>query len=221
MKETAFITGAGGTLGQAVSRRLAETHRHIILHDAELAALEPLYDRIERETRCEPILFPLNFRLAGAGEFMQLEQALAEHGEPVDTLVLNAAALPAFTPLSHFDPTQWYEVLQVNLNAHFHILQAVLPHLGEGAEVLLISDALLNNPQPFGGAYAVAKAGLEQLIRTLQAERDDLNCRIERVGAFQGPWRQRLFPGADNSKLPTAEAVAEQLVSGKDRENTH
>ena len=208
MKNTAFITGAGGTLGQALSCLLAKNHRHIILHDAQLAQLEPLYDLIEAESDCAPILFPLDFRLAGAGEFQQLEQALAEHAEPIDTLVLNAASLPAFTPLSHFDPAQWYEVVQVNLNAHFHILQAVLPHLSKGARVVLISDTLLDTPKPFGGAYAVAKAGLEQLIRTLQAERDDLDCRIERVGPFQGPWRQRLFPGADNSELPTAESIA-------------
>ena len=210
-KHTALITGAGGALGQALSLRLAQQHQHIVLHDADLPLLEPIYDHIETETDCEPAMFPLNFKLAGATEYQQLAQVLQEYNYQLDTLVFNAASLPAFTPLKYFDPTQWYEVLQVNLNAHFHVLQACLPVLSEKAEVLLISDEAIDLPKPYYGAYAVAKAGLETLIKLLQSEQEGLQCRIERVPPFQSPLRQHLFPGADHSSLPTAEQVATTL----------
>ncbi len=212
MKQTAFITGAGGALGRALSLKLARTHHQIILHDANLDLLNPVYDRIDSETDCEPALFPLDFKLAGANEFNQLSSALEENYSQIDTLVLNAATLPAFTPLEHFDPMQWYEVLQVNLNAHFHILQAALPLLKSGAEVIAISDEGIAQPKAYYGAYAVAKAGLEQLVRLLGTERDDLTCHIVRLPPFRGELRQRLFPGADNSTLPTAEQIASSIL---------
>ncbi len=211
MKQTAFITGAGGALGRALSLKLAETHRQIVLHDANLTLLEPVYDAIEAQDGCKPALFPLDFRQAGANEFNHLSQSLKENYSQIDTLVLNAATLPAFTPLEHFDPLQWYEVLQVNLNAHFHILQAALPLLKNGAEVIAISDEAIARPKAYYGAYAVAKAGLEQLVRLLDTERDDLTCRIVRLPPFQSDLRQRLFPGADNSTLPTAEQIVSTL----------
>ncbi len=212
MKQTALITGAGGTLGRALSLELAKTHQHIVLHDANLGLLEPVYDAIEAQGGCEPALFPLDFRQAGANEFNQLSQALEESYSQIDTLVLNAATLPAFTPLTHFEPAQWYEVLQVNLNAHFHILQAALPLLKSGAEVIAISDEAIEQPKAYYGAYAVAKAGLEQLVRLLKSERDDLNCHIKRLPPFQSALRQRLFPGADHQHLPTAEQIALSIL---------
>ncbi|HIQ41029.1 MAG TPA: SDR family NAD(P)-dependent oxidoreductase [Sulfurivirga caldicuralii] len=212
MKQTAFITGAGGALGHALSLKLAETHQHIVLHDANLSLLEPVYDAIEAAGQGQPALFPLDFRQAGANEFNQLAQALEENYAQIDTLVLNAASLPAFTPLAHFDPMQWYEVLQINLNAHFHILQATLPLLKSGAAVIAISDEAIAQPKAYYGAYAVAKAGLEQLIRLLSSERDDLTCRIVRLPPFQSDLRQRLFPGADNTRLPSAKEMAQRVL---------
>lgn len=211
-KHTALITGAGSALGRALSHRLAQTHQHLVLHDADLPLLESVYDEIEAQSTCQPAMFPLNFKLAGAAEYQQLAQALQEQGYRIDTLVLNAASLPAFTPLAHFDPAQWYEVLQVNLNAHFHVLQACIPVLVETAEVIAISDDALDAPKPYYGAYGVAKSGLETLIKLLQNEQETLKCRIERVPPFQSEMRLRLFPGADNSRLPTVEEIADQLL---------
>lgn len=84
--------------------------------------------------------------------------------------------------------------------------------LKSGAQVWIISDEALDAPNPFYGAYAVAKVGLEMLGKQLAAERDDITVRIERLPPFQSPMRQRLFPGADNSKLPTAQQVVEQRL---------
>ena len=212
MKRVGLITGAGGALGAALAQKLAGFHTHLVLHDVDLPSLEPVYDLIEAHTACEASLVPINFKTAGASEFMQLEEALRETYGQVDTLVLNAALLPAFTPIRHFDPVQWYEVMQVNLNAHFHVLQSVLSLMSDGGQIMLISDDALNTAPAYYGAYAVAKAGLEQLIRIVEVEHDTLTCHIERLPAFQSPMRQRLFPGADNSHLPTALDMAEGLA---------
>ena len=213
MKHVGLITGAGGALGAALAQKLAGFHTHLVLHDIDLPSLEPVYDLIEAHTACEASLVPINFKTAGASEFMQLEEALRETYGQVNTLILNAASLPAFTPVRHFDPVQWYEVLQVNLNAHFHVLQSVLPLMPDGGQIMLISDEALNTAPAYYGAYAVAKAGLEQLIRLVEVEHDALTCHIERLPPFQSPMRQRLFPGADNSHLPTALDIAEELAA--------
>jgi NAD(P)-dependent dehydrogenase (short-subunit alcohol dehydrogenase family) len=160
--------------------------------------------------------------LAGSAqaEFEQLQQGFTSFAS-LDGVFLNAGILPALTPIEHFDPLQWYEVIQTNLNANFHLIQTCLPKLqafnqpnnpANKAWLVAISDQAISQPQAYYGAYAVAKAGLEQLVKLTAKENDRIQGIIARLPPLAGHFRSKVFPGQPPCQNETVESAAERII---------
>jgi len=78
------------------------------------------------------------------------------------------------TPTDAFD-----ETLSGNLRGAFLASRALVPHLGEGASVVQVASGLAQHIRPGHGAYAMAKAGVLALTKTMAVElapRVRVNC---------------------------------------------
>ncbi|MBF6056915.1 MULTISPECIES: SDR family NAD(P)-dependent oxidoreductase [Thiomicrorhabdus] len=213
--KTYLITGAAKGLGRELSIQLYQAGHQLILLDKELKALNALYDELEdNEERIA--LYPIDLLGANIDDYKNMQAILMEaypHG--LDGVVLNAAILPAFTPIEHFDFGQWYEVLHTNLNANFHLIQQTLPllRISEDGKLCAISDRAIHEMPAYYGAYGVAKAGLEQLMRTVATENGASNIAfyLAQLPAFATESRGRLYPGENPYELTSAAAVAESI----------
>lgn len=217
--KTFVITGAAHGLGQALSRQLHQPNHQLILIDKDLKALNRLYDELEQDGWQNVYLFPMDLLGSAQQEFAQLSEGL-QGFEHIDGLILNAGILPALTPIEHFDAMQWYEVMQTNLNANFHLIQACLNSLKQAQcpWLVAISDQALGDqehrPQAYYGAYSVAKAGLEQLIRLTQTEHaQHFNSLIARLPAIAGHFRSKLYPGEPPCQNLEAEQAAQIIIA--------
>ncbi|MGC9387149.1 MAG: SDR family NAD(P)-dependent oxidoreductase [Hydrogenovibrio sp.] len=213
-----LITGAAEGLGRSLALALAQDDNQLILLDKNLGALNHLYDAIvaSETSRAEPALFPMDLLGANIDHYGQLQTALESEYGHLDGVFLNAAILPAFTPIEYFEFTQWYEVLHTNLNANFHLIQQTLPLLraaSAGQLVAMLDRNLEANPAYYG-AYGVAKAGLEQLMKTLATEnqKDKIRFYSVKLGAFQSNTRSRQFPSENPDTIPTSQAIAIELL---------
>jgi NAD(P)-dependent dehydrogenase (short-subunit alcohol dehydrogenase family) len=125
----------------------------------------------------------------------------------LDVVVLNAGTLgPSPLPrLSQLRLGDLRTTLEANLVAQLGIVQALLPHLRPGATIVAITSDAAVEPYEGWGAYAAAKAGLEQLAAVLGAERPDL--RVLRVdpGDMRTQMHQDAFPGEDIADRPRPE----------------
>ncbi|SFR49786.1 SDR family NAD(P)-dependent oxidoreductase [Thiomicrospira sp. ALE5] len=217
-QKTFLITGAAHGLGQALAKALHQQNHQLILIDKELKALNQLYDELAADNWGNVYLFPMDLAGSAQDEFMQLESGLAEFKQ-LDGVFLNAGILPALTPIEHFDPLQWYEVMQTNLNANFHLIQSCLPKLTAGhdkdnqAWLVAISDQAVQKPNAYYGAYAVAKAGLEQLIKLTAIENPAIKAIIAQLPPLAGHFRSKLFPGEPPCQNETVESAAERIVN--------
>ena len=200
-------------LGRALTIKLVNEGHQVILLDKEMQALNALYDQLDSK---HVALYPMNLLGANAEDYQTLQTVLTEQYGALDGVFLNAAILPAFTPIAHFDFKQWYEVLHTNLNANFHLIQMTLPLLNQSkvGKLVAISDENIVDHPAYYGAYGVAKAGLEQLMHTVAAEnRDHLaDCYIAKLKTFASETRGRLFPGENPTELPQAEEMADHLL---------
>lgn len=208
-----LITGAAMGLGQALTRQLVAAGHEVILLDKEFKALNALYDELDSDLVA---LYPMDLLGADVNDYQKLQDVLAENYGALDGVFLNAATLPAFTPIEHFDFMQWYEVLHTNLNANFHLTQMTLPLLNkaESGKLVAITDENIKLAPAYYGAYGVAKAGLEQLMRTVAEENRDRSAEIyvAKLKTFATDSRGRLFPGENPATLPKPSDMASHLL---------
>lgn len=211
--KTYLITGAAQGLGKELTKQLISDGNQVILLDKEMKALNKLYDELNSDLAA---LYPIDLLGANIEHYQQLQANIKEGYGHLDGVFLNAAILPAFTPIEHFDYTQWYEVLHTNLNANFHLIQQTLPLLkdSQAAKLVAITDQNITKQPAYYGAYGVAKAGLEQLMRSVAAETENLqlDCYLASLPAFATESRGRLFPGENPVKLKQAAEVANEII---------
>ncbi|NLO79946.1 MAG: SDR family NAD(P)-dependent oxidoreductase [Xanthomonadaceae bacterium] len=213
-----LITGAAAGLGRALALQCAAHGATVVLLDRQVRQLEQLYDEIEATGGPQPAIYPLNLEGATPDDYAQLAQSLADNFARLDGLVHNAAALGTPAPIEHYSPETWLRTLHVNLNAPFLLTRACLPLLKRtaGATLIFVSDEVGRGGRAYWGAYGVAKAGLEGLMRIVAAEtpRERYGLRVNSVDP--GPMRTALrisaYPAEDPRRLPLPDAVARRLL---------
>jgi NAD(P)-dependent dehydrogenase (short-subunit alcohol dehydrogenase family) len=99
-----------------------------------------------------------------------VDRAVAEFGG-IDVLVNNAAYQMTHETVEEISDDEWQHTFDVNITAMFRIVQAALPHLGEGASIINTSSINYDTPRPTLLPYATTKgaianftAGLAQLL---------------------------------------------------------
>ncbi len=88
----------------------------------------------------------------------------------IDILAANAG-IAKFAPLAEFSEELFDEVCEVNFKGAFFTVQKALPHLRDGASVILVGAADADKRGlPLQSVYSATKAAVRSLARTLSAE---------------------------------------------------
>ncbi len=212
---TYLITGAAQGLGKALSTQLVQHGHQVILLDKNQKELNALYDELNSELVA---LYPMDLLGSTLNDYEDLQENLEKEFGHLDGVILNAAVLPAFAQVDQFDYQQWYEIIQINLNANFHLIQNTLPLLINatgGGKLLAVLDESVKKHPAYYGAYGVAKAGLEQLMITLAAEQthSEIDIYTALLEPFATSNRGRLFPGENPMKLPMPDKIAQRILA--------
>lgn len=166
---TALVTGGSRGIGRAIAVALAEAGAAVaVTYREDDAAAREVVSTIERgggravAGRCD----------ARDPEALVafIEGAAAPLG-PVDILVNNAGVVRDGHIL-FMDPARWDEVLDVNLNAAYHAVRAVVRGmlLRRWGRIINISSPSARMPLGGQSSYAASKAGLEGFTRALSRD---------------------------------------------------
>ncbi|MBM3502775.1 MAG: SDR family NAD(P)-dependent oxidoreductase [Alphaproteobacteria bacterium] len=211
--KVALVTGASRGIGAALGRRLAAEGAHVVLVARTIGGLEEVDDAI-RASGGTATLVPMDLREGEAIDRL----ALALHGRfgRLDILVGNAAVLGGLSPLGHYKPETWAEVMDVNLTANWRLIRAfdgLLRAAPDGRAVFVTSGAARRS-RAYWGPYAASKAGLEAMVRSYADELANTRVRVNLAdpGRVQTRMRALAYPGEDPSKLADPVAIAERLV---------
>jgi len=208
-----LITGAGDGIGAAVARRLAAHGASLVLLGRTLKKLEAVYDAIEAAGGATPALFPLDLLRATPEDTARLAQGIDDTFGRLDGLLHNAGRLGMMSPIAHYEPQTWLEVMQVNVNAAFLVTAALLPLLdrSDDARVVFTSSGVGREGRAHWGAYAVSKFATEGLMQVLASETADAG-RIKVLsinpGATRTAMRASAYPAEDPARLRTPEDIA-------------
>jgi len=166
--KTILITGASSGIGRATALQAAHDGWHVIACGrseerlAELAA-----QHLSIETR----VFDLTDRAA-------CREALA----PVqpDVVVLNAGSCE-YVDVEAWDSALFRRVFDANFFSAVHCIEALLPNLRRGAQLLLVDSLARLLPFTRSEAYGASKAALHYLTRCLEVDLRDRGVLVQSV----------------------------------------
>ena len=205
-----LVTGAAAGMGKAIATACAQYGATVVLLDKEMRRTEDTYDTIVSAGYPEPAIYPLDMQGATAKDYFDLTENIRAQLGRLDGLMLNAAWLGSFTPISHYDTELWSKMIMVNLHANFLLTHACLPLLQEAADPAIVFASHASN-KAFYGAFGVAKAGMAAFCDILAAEHDDAAhfIRVNTVdtGAARTSMRTLNFPGENPNSVARPEAL--------------
>ena len=209
----ALVTGASRGIGAAVAKRFAAEGAHVVLTGRTVGGLEETDDAI-RAAGGSATLSPFDLK-----DFLAIDRlggGLAERYGRLDVLVGNAAVLWQLSPMGHISPEAWEDTVSVNLTAQWRLIRAFDPLLraSDAGRAIFVTTSVAASPHAYWGAYAVTKAGLENMVRTWAAELQKTRVRVNLIdpGAVRTEMRAAAYPGEDPGSLAPPEAVTDGFV---------
>jgi len=209
----ALVTGASRGIGHSAGRALAAAGAHVILVARTVGGLEDLDDDIQKAGG-HATLVPLDLKDFAALD--RLGASIYQRWGKLDAFLGNAAVLGPVTPLSHINPKQFQELVDVNITANWRLIRSLDPLLrqSDAGRVLFVTSGVARRHMPFWGGYSMSKAALESLALIYAAECAGTNVKVNLFspGALRTVMRARAFPGEDPQTLETPDAVAPLIV---------
>lgn len=207
-----LVTGAGDGIGRAAARRFAAYGATVILLGRTIRKLEQVYDQIEQAGHPQAAIYPLNLEGASPKDYLELARIIETEFGHLDGLLHNAATVEGLTPITHYDVERWYKVTQVNLNAPLLLTQAVLGLMNRSkdASIVFTADEVSDLGSAYWGAYAVAKGGIQTLMKMLASELEtNTSIRVNSIypGKVRTNLRRMTYPAADPRQWADPEEI--------------
>src|SRR6478672_7979828 len=184
--KTALVTGASRGIGRATASALAEAGAHVLVHcGRSVQDAESLVAGIRsKEGRANAIRADLG---TPEGATLQAQEVRSIVGERLDVVVSNAGVSKSATIRDH-TVEDFDNLFATNVRSPFFLVQQLLPVLGEGSNIIVISSigarAVVGKPgldNPSILAYASTKGALETLVKNWAAILGPQGIRVNAV----------------------------------------
>jgi 3-oxoacyl-[acyl-carrier protein] reductase len=168
--KTALVTGASRGIGRAIALALAEAGAHVLVHYGRSAdeARSVVAAIKSKGGRADAVSADLE---SAEGAESLASQVKAIVGDRLDVAVLNAGVSKA-ARIGDYTVADFDKLYATNVRGPFFVVQQLLPILGEGSNIIVISSlgarAVVGRPaleNPSILAYASTKSAVETLVK--------------------------------------------------------
>ena len=213
--KVALVTGASRGIGAATAKALAAAGAHVVLTGRTARDLENVEEEIHAAGGTATIA-PMD--LTESDSIARLANAISERWGKLDILVINAAILPALTPVTQIEQQFFNRALTLNVLATQALLGNFDPLLkrSEGGRVIGVTSWIGQNPRAYWGAYGATKAAFDNLLGAYSQEVENISSvRVAIVdpGATRTHMRARAYPGEDPATVKAPEVVGERIAA--------
>lgn len=194
--KTALVTGGTSGIGLAVVRRFVAEGAHVVVtgrRQAQLDAVAAEFGDAVTVVRADASV---------PDELATLFDAVAARGTGLDAVHVNAGG-GEFKPLADVTPDDIETAFGANVRGTILTVQGALPHLGDGAAVVVTGSTAASGTEEAFGLYGASKAAIATLTRTWAAELAPRGIRINTVvpGPTETPGLAGLAPDAPDALL--------------------
>ena len=176
----ALITGAGGGLGSGFAVALAEAGAKVVLCGRRKEPLEASAERVA-EAGGEAAVVPMD--VTDASSIAAGLDAAQQRFGVVDIVVCNAG-VAGVGLATDMDEADWQQTIDVNLTGCWRLATEAARRLIDAEQpgsIINITSILGHRVAKALGPYAAAKAGLEQLTRSLALEWARYGIRVNAI----------------------------------------
>jgi NAD(P)-dependent dehydrogenase (short-subunit alcohol dehydrogenase family) len=165
-RRVALVTGGAMGIGRAIATRLATDG-----HDVAIADIADASETEQLVTGSGSRSYSARVDITDGAAMEEFVQATSEHLGAPEIVVANAGIYPLM-PFLDTSWEVWRKIMDVNVDANYHLLQATIPGMvqqGWGRVIALASTAFHLGPASTV-AYTASKGAIIGLIRSLAAE---------------------------------------------------
>lgn len=174
----ALVTGASSGLGESITRELASFGARVGLnYHTHPDRAEKIADDLKK-SGSEVMLVQAD--VSDRDSSSSMVDAIVDKWGGIDILVNNAGVDGARSFSWDIDPEEWEKVIKINLFGPFYCARAALKHMIDQKSGVILNITSVHETIPWSGysGYAVSKAGLSMLTKTMAQEAGGSGVRI-------------------------------------------
>jgi 2-dehydro-3-deoxy-L-rhamnonate dehydrogenase (NAD+) len=167
--KTAVVTGGAKGIGRAIVDRLVKSGAQVHIWD-----LNPIKLNSVASTKVD---------VTDRSQIANAIDGLVSRGSRIDVLVNDAGYLGKLKAFDEHEPSDWHQIIQVNLIGMMQVTQLVLPHMRRWGGGRIVNMASLAGKEGLAklAAYSAASAGVISFTKALGREIADTNIRVNCV----------------------------------------
>jgi gluconate 5-dehydrogenase len=216
---TALITGGSRGIGYAIAKAYIDAGARVVITARGKQAL----DEAAQSLGANAIAVPCD-----VSNYDDVVETVADAWRlgPIDILVNNAGISPYYKRLEHVTPEEYQQVQDVNLRGAYFMSVEVAKRCFEAERpgtIVNISSMAGTIPLERQGVYGAAKAGLDQITRSMALEWADRKIRVNAIAPgwvesalvselFESRHGERLRADVPMGRVATPEEVAGMAV---------
>jgi NAD(P)-dependent dehydrogenase (short-subunit alcohol dehydrogenase family) len=198
----ALVTGGGTGIGLGCARRLAADGATVTICGRRRDVLDDAVASIGGAARA------VTADVTSEDDVAAAVAAAADDGGGLDIVVANAGGAAAAGPLVLIDRDGWEQTLTLNVTGTWSLIRHAAPAMARsgGGSIVALSSIAGHLTHRQLGAYAVAKAGVEMLVRNAADELGAYGIRVNGV-------RPGLVPTDASGPLNDHEATRQDYLA--------
>ncbi len=206
--KVAAVTGAASGIGLECARMLAAAGARVALVDREAEKLDDICAELG------PASFPVVTDLTDPQSVARMLPQILEREGHLDIFHANAGAYVGGEVVDG-DPDQWDRMLNLNVNAAFRSVRAVLPHMVErkSGDIIMTSSIAGLVPVVWEPIYTASKHAVQAFVHTVRRQVARHGVRVAAIAP--GPVVTALISDWPKDKLDAALAAGDLMEPGE------
>ena len=172
--KTAVVTGGNSGIGLATAKRFLDEGARVAISGRNQKTLDEAV-----KTLGDGVL-AVRADTAKLGETEKFLTKVVQKFGKIDVLFVNAG-VAKFAPLADTPESLFDEQFNINIKGAYFTIQKAVPHLNDGASIILNTSVAGTTGTPGTSAYSATKAALRSLARTAAAELVERGIRVNTV----------------------------------------